>query len=344
MTRAGLRFLSLVAAVLAGVASAPLLAQEHEHEHPQEVAPPQEPEPVVDHSQMDHSQMDHSQHTTGEPPAAARAAAAAAQPRTPIPVLTDADRAAAFPELHHRMSHGSGIHAFLLVDRLEAWDGDDGNGQGWELQGWLGGDINRVWLRSEGEREAGRTHAADVEVLYGRAVSAWWDVVAGVRQQTRPGDAQTWAAIGVQGLAPYMFETQATAYLGESGQVEAVVEVEYELLLTNRLVLQPLLELAWHGEDDPRLGEPLCPACYDSQAQVLWNALAPELWRRTTIAVNRYVCRLARQRGIPYVPVVSPTTGKVRMVPPVRVPAFDVIRRVWRSCGAERAGQWACER
>ena len=77
MTRAGLRFLSLVVAVLAGVACAPLLAQEHEH--PQEVAPPQEPEPVVDHSQMDHSQ-----HTTGEPPAAARATAASAQPRTPI--------------------------------------------------------------------------------------------------------------------------------------------------------------------------------------------------------------------------------------------------------------------
>ena len=254
MTRAGLRFLSLVVAVLAGVASAPLLAQEHEHEHPQEVAPPQEPEPVVDHSQMDHAQMDHSQHTTGEPPAAARVTAAAAQPRTPIPVLTDADRAAAFPELHHRMSHGSGIHGFLLVDRLEAWDGDDGNGQGWELQGWLGGDINRVWLRSEGEREAGRTHAADVEVLYGRAVSAWWDVVAGVRQQTQPGDAQTWAAIGVQGLAPYMFETQATAYLGESGQVEAVVEVEYELLLTNRLILQPVVEASFFAKDDATRG------------------------------------------------------------------------------------------
>jgi hypothetical protein len=47
-----------------------------------------------------------------------------------------------------------------------------------------------------------------------------------------------------------------------------------------------------HAEDDPRLGEPLCPACYDAQAQVLWNALAPELWRRTTIAVQRALARL----------------------------------------------------
>jgi hypothetical protein len=47
-----------------------------------------------------------------------------------------------------------------------------------------------------------------------------------------------------------------------------------------------------HEPDDPRLGEPLCPACYDAQAQVLWNALAPELWRRTTIAVHRTLGRL----------------------------------------------------
>jgi Replication initiator protein, pSAM2 len=47
-----------------------------------------------------------------------------------------------------------------------------------------------------------------------------------------------------------------------------------------------------HDEDDPRLGEPLCPSCYGAQAQVLWNALAPELWRRTTIAIQRALGRL----------------------------------------------------
>jgi hypothetical protein len=47
-----------------------------------------------------------------------------------------------------------------------------------------------------------------------------------------------------------------------------------------------------HDEDDPRLGEPLCSSCYDAQAQVLWNALAPELWRRTTIAIQRALGRL----------------------------------------------------
>jgi hypothetical protein len=47
-----------------------------------------------------------------------------------------------------------------------------------------------------------------------------------------------------------------------------------------------------HGEDDPRLGEPLCPDCFDYEHAVLWNALAPELWRRTAIQIPRELARL----------------------------------------------------
>lgn len=173
---------------------------------------------------------------------------------TPIPAVTDVDRAAAFPELHHAMQHGADLHSFVLLDRLEAWDADHGSGQAWEAQAWIGGDLSRLWLRSEGERVDGHTESADLEVLYGRSVSAWWDVVGGVRHDFQPGSSQTWAAIGLQGLAPYKFEVQATAYLGESGQTAADIEVEYELLLTNRLILQPLVELEWHGKDDPQRG------------------------------------------------------------------------------------------
>lgn len=173
-------------------------------------------------------------------------------PREPIPVLTDADRAAAFPPLRHdHMSHGSAIHSLVLFNRLEAWDADPGTGQAWEGSAWIGGDIDRLWLRSEGERTGGRTASADLEVLYGRAVATWWDVVAGIKHDFRPARSQTHAAIGVQGLAPYMFEISATAYLSESGRLSASVEAEYEILLTNRLILQPLLELHLGGRDDP---------------------------------------------------------------------------------------------
>jgi hypothetical protein len=76
---------------------------------------------------------------------------------------------------------------------------------------------------------------------------------------------------------------------------------------------------ARHETDDARLGTPLCLDCYDHDAQVVWNLAAGELWRRTTIAINRHIRRLTRQRGLPWVPLVSPTTGTVRMVPPVRL-------------------------
>lgn len=173
-------------------------------------------------------------------------------PREPVPALTDADRAAAFPHLHQGHAHGGRIHSLVRFDRLEAWDAAAGGGQAWELQAWAGGDLQRVWLRSEGEREHGHLASADVELLYGRGISAWWDLLAGVRQDFGPGDNRRWAALGVQGMAPYKFEVAATAYLGSGGQTALRAEVEYELLLTSRLVLEPQLEVELHGRDDPR--------------------------------------------------------------------------------------------
>ena len=190
-------------------------------------------------------------------PAAATAATAATQsPHEPIPVLTDADRAAAFAPLHIGHAHGEGTHSLVRFNRLEAWDADPGSGQAWEGRAWFGGDVRRLWLRSEGERERerGRTHAADLEVFYGHATGPWWDLLVGVRHDFNPGPARSWAAIGVQGLAPYKFEVSATAYVSDGGHTAFNAEVEYELLLSSRLILQPRLEVALHGRDDPQRG------------------------------------------------------------------------------------------
>jgi copper resistance protein B len=124
----------------------------------------------------------------------------------------------------------------------------------WEGQGWIGNDMDKLRLRSEGERVGGDTEASDVELLYSRAIARWWDVVAGVRHDFDPGSSQSWAALGVIGLAPQKFEVEATAFVGESGRTAARFEIEYELLLTNRLILQPLLELNLFGKDDPQRG------------------------------------------------------------------------------------------
>jgi len=175
-----------------------------------------------------------------------------ALPRTPIPVLTDADRAAAFPTLSHAsMDHGEAIHHYVLLDRLETWDADPGHGQAWEGSAWVGGDIDRLWLRSEGQRTRGRLASADLEALYGHAVGPWWDLLLGARNDSGGGPSRQWAAIGVQGLAPYKFELSATAYVGTQGRTAARVEADYDVLLSNRLILQPRIETWWHGRDDP---------------------------------------------------------------------------------------------
>ena len=91
-------------------------------------------------------------------------------------------------------------------------------------------------------------------MLFGRQIARWWDLVAGVRQDFEPGPARTWAAFGVQGLAPYWFEIELTGYVGAEGRTQQRGEVEYELLLSNRLVLQPQFEVELIGKSDPERG------------------------------------------------------------------------------------------
>ena len=173
-----------------------------------------------------------------------------------IPQPTDADRAAAFPDTDDMNAQGhmsADARWRVLADRLEWQDADAGDALAWDLDAFVGGDFNRLWLRAEGEREDGRTRA-DLQVLYGHAFAPWWELVVGVRRDFGPGPSRDWAAFGIQGLAPYRFDVEATAYLGESGRTALRLEAEYDLLLTNRLVLQPLVQLDLYGKEDPATG------------------------------------------------------------------------------------------
>ncbi|OFS77241.1 copper resistance protein CopB [Pseudomonas sp. HMSC08G10] len=197
---------------------------------------------------MDHGAMDHSMMNPGTDDAPRRTS------RTPIPILTDTDRKAAFPPLDGHKMHDSAINSFFLLDQLEYQDADEGSALAWDASGWVGGDVNRLWIRSEGERTNGVTEDAELQLLYGRAIGPWWDVVAGVRQDFKPESPQTWAAFGVQGMALYDFEAEATAFIGENGQTAARLEGEYDILLTNRLILQPIAEANFYGKNDPARG------------------------------------------------------------------------------------------
>ena len=172
-----------------------------------------------------------------------------------IPPITDEDRAAAFPELNGQHTvHDRAVHYFVLFDQIE-WQGGSGvTAFGWDNQGWIGQDVNRFWFRTEAGSEDGRLAGAEAHALYGRAIARWWDLVVGLRQDVRPGPARTWAAVGIQGLAPYWFEVEATAYVGEGGRTHFRLETKYELRLTNRLILQPLVEVDIFGKSEEARG------------------------------------------------------------------------------------------
>jgi copper resistance protein B len=140
----------------------------------------------------------------------------------------------------------------LMIDQLEFTHGDDSSGQRWEVQGRYGNDLDKLWLRSEGEHEDGRLEHADMEALWSHAVAPYWDTQLGVRHDFGTGPARDWVAFGIEGLAPYFFETQATFYVGSSGRTAARLRTDYDVLITQRLILQPEFEANIHGKSDPR--------------------------------------------------------------------------------------------
>jgi copper resistance protein B len=139
----------------------------------------------------------------------------------------------------------------LLLDELEV---HDENGLAWDAAFWAGRTYNKLLVRTEGDKSGGTTERAELELLWSHTVARWWDVVAGVRTDFAPGDTEAWSAFGVRGLAPYRFDVEATAYVGDGGDSAARVEAEYELLITPRLILQPQLEANWYGQSDPARG------------------------------------------------------------------------------------------
>lgn len=145
--------------------------------------------------------------------------------------------------------HGGQVfHAF----RLEAEYGTNGDGPvaGWDFDGWIGTDEDKLWLKSEGEHADDRLEHTEFWALYSRNVDTFWDLQAGIRQDTRPS-ATTYAVVGINGLAPYFFETEAHLFVSDEGDVTARLHQENELLLTQQLVAQPYAEINLSAQDIP---------------------------------------------------------------------------------------------
>lgn len=165
--------------------------------------------------------------------------------------------AAAFPDLGgmSMQDHmGGQSYGKILLDRLEVQDADSATATVWDARASWGTAFNRLWLTSEGEHEDGATAHLQSRLYGSHAFSRWWEATAGLRQDGGEGPDRTWAGVGIQGLAPYFFELEAHAWLGEGGRTALSFEAEYEWLLSNRLILQPRLEMNAYGQDDPDKG------------------------------------------------------------------------------------------
>jgi copper resistance protein B len=156
----------------------------------------------------------------------------------------------------------------VMFDRLEWRDANGGGAFAWNGDAWYGNDYNKVWLKSEGERQretratslgasavrSDTTTIARTELLWDHTFTRWWNLQTGLRHDSGSGDSRDWAALGVQGLAPGFFNIEATAYVGGSGRTAARVSAERDLLFTQRLILQPEFEVNLYGKSDSANG------------------------------------------------------------------------------------------
>lgn len=214
-------------------------------------------QPQVDHTQMDHGAMDHSTHGAmpadpdipfGPPPPEAFSG-----PQHAADAIWGREAMAPARRYSHAM-HGDQRFGLAFAERLEVRLGGEHDEYLWDVQGWHGTATNRVVFKSEGEGAfGGDLEDAEGQLLWASAIGPWFDLQAGVRLDVAP-DPTAHLAIGVQGLAPYMIHVDAAAFVSLEGDLTARVEAEHDTRLTQRLVLQPRVEIELSAQDIPERG------------------------------------------------------------------------------------------
>lgn len=160
--------------------------------------------------------------------------------------------------------HGGGVSYFVLGDRLEYQSNDGSPALLFDGQGWWGTDKNKLWIKSEIEYDFNTNNfeEAELQALWSRPFARYFDFQAGVRHDFEPDPTRTFGVVGIQGLAPYWFEIDANVFISGEGDVSARFEAEYDLLITQRLIVQPRTELnfAVQSVDELQIGSGLSTA------------------------------------------------------------------------------------
>ena len=161
--------------------------------------------------------------------------------------------AAGLPLSAQAMAEDDPLLYLFKADQLEVRDGDEETGRAFEGHFWIGRDLHKLWIKAEVEADEEETESAEWQLLYSRAIDPNWDLQVGLRADVEPKPERNWLALGVHGVAPYWFEIDTAIYIEEDEQVNLRLEAEYEIMLTQKWVLAPEIELNWYSEDDDEL-------------------------------------------------------------------------------------------
>jgi len=148
------------------------------------------------------------------------------------------------------------ILGHVWFDQLEGRTNGPDNEFRWDGEGWIGTDMNKLWVKSEGFLENGKATDGDTEALYGRPIPhlRYFDFQAGVRYDLDSNPGLTWGAIGIEGLAPYFFQFEPTFYFSDRGRVAGRIIGSYDILITQRLIAQPQIEMNFYNKSNPSRG------------------------------------------------------------------------------------------
>lgn len=170
-------------------------------------------------------------------------------PPQPLPAHTSYEKMAELMQMDDKARHGR-----VLLNQAEWRDADAGDAYSLQGQASYGSDYNKLYIKTEADRVNSVTERANAELLWDRVVARWWSLQTGVRHDFGVGPSREWLALGVAGVAPQWFQVEATLYAGEAGRTALRVRTDYEMLFTQRLVLQPEFEAHLYGKEDRERG------------------------------------------------------------------------------------------
>lgn len=210
-------------------------------------------QPAHDMSSMSGHDMSNMGEEVADPPATPPSTAALAGPTHAADTVYPTDQMEGARTIF-RNEHGSIRTYRVLVDQLEARIQGGHEGYAWDAEAWYGGATNRLWVKTEGEGTFGSSpEHAEAQALWSRAIDPWFNLQAGLRYDIRPDPGRGYLVLGIEGLAPYWFEVDGAIFLSSKGDLSARFEGEYDLRITQRLMLQPRIDLDFSLQDVPEL-------------------------------------------------------------------------------------------